>query len=386
MCGIVGVITKAQNGFTNKEISTFKQLLYVDALRGEDSTGVVAFYNNGVIDVAKECTEATVFMYNTEFEAIIKESWSHAKALMGHNRKKTIGSIKDETAHPFIIDDRYVFMHNGTLNSWKHLADTEVDSEALGRVLTKCDGDVAKIAKELERVSGAYATAWVDQVKEELYLLRNKERPLFYAVCDTGIVYASEAGFIMALASRNGIKIEKLEEVAVDTLHRFDLSKFGCDLKKESFEIKKAPPSFTGGTLVNGTATFTKRVPGETDGLSKNAFKKNRPNYGEIIQFYAEDYIPKFVESEDTGDWILLGESEHLPRNFIRGDYGNFSEAYIKNHCLGYLFCGRVNSVTYDKASGGAMIIYVENVQPVARSNKHLAVGYTNEETTSRQH
>jgi glucosamine 6-phosphate synthetase-like amidotransferase/phosphosugar isomerase protein len=39
MCGIVGMVVKPNNGFSVKTENVFNQLLYADAVRGEDSTG-----------------------------------------------------------------------------------------------------------------------------------------------------------------------------------------------------------------------------------------------------------------------------------------------------------------------------------------------------------
>lgn len=367
MCGLVGVVTKQQNGFGNKELITFKQLLYVDALRGEDSTGIISFYNDGSIDVAKESSEACIFACSREYSSIMQSSWSKGKALVGHNRKKTIGSIKDETAHPFIIDDRYVFMHNGTLNSWQHLAKTEVDSEALGMVLTACEGDVNRIAKELERVSGAYATVWIDQKKEQLYLMRNKERPLHLAKTDQGWVWASELEMLLCIVLRNGLKIETVDLIKEHTLYSLDLSKGMPELVEEPFEVKKALPPTKYTHPVTGSKPWV-GMGATKDSCSKNEFKRIKGDLlGKFITFYIEDYTPRYPNEPECGEWLIMGASDELPRNFITGPYGNYSESYIKNNCLGYLYSGRVSHIEYDRESGGAIKILVESVKAVPR-------------------
>ena len=46
MCGIVGIATKQNNGFTSAEGDMFRDMLYLDAFRGWDSTGVFGVDKN----------------------------------------------------------------------------------------------------------------------------------------------------------------------------------------------------------------------------------------------------------------------------------------------------------------------------------------------------
>ena len=69
MCGLVGMVFKAQSGGTIADANTFEQLLYIDALRGDDSTGVAALYNDGSIKVLKEATSADYFRCTKEYNS-----------------------------------------------------------------------------------------------------------------------------------------------------------------------------------------------------------------------------------------------------------------------------------------------------------------------------
>ena len=46
MCGLVGMIAIQSQGFSYKDKEMFNQLLYADAVRGEDSTGVFGQTDN----------------------------------------------------------------------------------------------------------------------------------------------------------------------------------------------------------------------------------------------------------------------------------------------------------------------------------------------------
>ncbi len=152
----------------------------MDALRGEDATGACLILNNGSAQVIKEATEATWFLGTEEWKKMSSAATGTGKALLGHNRKATVGGYKDEHAHPFVSDDDFVFLHNGSLSNWKKLGfDTEVDSDALGKHIRKAIREGVNLGDALSEVSGAYACVWYDLLTEKVQIVRNKERPLW---------------------------------------------------------------------------------------------------------------------------------------------------------------------------------------------------------------
>jgi len=182
MCGHVGFINKWATGFLEWDIKAFEEMLYIDAMRGEDATGICAINTMAGATVLKEAVHSAWFMYDKQYHEERKGWTKNLKAILGHNRKATMGGRKDEQSHPFLSNDRFVFFHNGTLHSHKHLADTEVDSEALGMHLTVCEGDVDKLATALQKVHGAYACVWYDADKNTIYFLRNEQRTLSFII------------------------------------------------------------------------------------------------------------------------------------------------------------------------------------------------------------
>ena len=54
MCGLVGMALKTLGGASNIDLAIFNDLLYMDALRGFDATGVASFHNNGEMNALKE--------------------------------------------------------------------------------------------------------------------------------------------------------------------------------------------------------------------------------------------------------------------------------------------------------------------------------------------
>lgn len=370
MCGIVGMVIKPLYGFTSQEANTFEQMLYIDALRGDDGTGVASFFSDGSGQVIKEATIAAYFLYTSDWTALRTDLIKNGKAVIGHNRKKTIGKESDETSHPFVIDNRYMFVHNGTLHNHKKLFDTEVDSEALGMHLARCEGDPRKLEKALEEVDGAYACAWIDKEKEILYLLRNKDRPLVYGMSSNAFFFASEPAFIAAAAGRNYTKIDKYETIKDDVLYSIDLSKSELDIKEEALTItKKSYPTMPikhGGWVNKGN---TKAVTIDyTEGVSKNYTKRfQKKAVGQTIEFWCDDFVEATVEDSNTPldnivyRWMVMGEdlkldAKHLVKGFIKCSYAEVKQIE------GSLCTGKITSIGHNNKQK-TMEIVVENIQ-----------------------
>jgi Glutamine amidotransferase domain len=209
MCGIVGFATAFKNGFISSEMDAFYNMLYFDALRGMDSTGVFGVDNVGNVQVHKEATNALAFMAAKELHSFKAEAISSGKIVVGHNRAATRGVVKDENAHPFIIEDRIVLVQNGTwVGSHKSVKDTEVDTEALAHLIYENADD---IPKAFEKINAAYALCWYDVAKKSVYLARNKDRPLFLGVTKGGAyAWCSEPGFLRVALARNNIELESI--------------------------------------------------------------------------------------------------------------------------------------------------------------------------------
>lgn len=308
MCGLVGLVTNHMYGGFSKETDIFAETLYYDAMRGMDSTGIAIMFADGGAQLLKEASVAWNFINTKVFDEAMKAFVKEGKAIIGHNRKKTVGEVKDDTAHPWLIDNRYLFIHNGTLHSHKHLADTEVDSEALGIVLTKCNGDLETLATTLQKVYGAYACAWIDRELKKLYLLRNNQRPLYLAKTESGWMFCSEPGFMKLATIRNGNKMETVESVPEDTLVTLDLSCNPVTMTQEKLPKKAMATQIT-------TPLVGQKSHGGTDTLSKNEFKRMARQgvlIGRKIEFYAEDYIEREPGKKYTKEWKLWGVSDDV--------------------------------------------------------------------------
>lgn len=224
MCGIVGVITAAMNGFAHDELQAFKDLLVVDTLRGYDSTGVFGVSNRGNVGILKAAITGPQFVNTTEYDNFTKDLYREGQFLVGHNRWATRGSVSDKNAHPFWVDDKIVLVQNGTYKgSHKHHKDTEVDTEAIAHVIS----ENADVEKALKKINAAYALVWYNTENHTLHMIRNSERPLYHVDTKAGaVMFASEMEFLMLAASRNNIGLKELPSlIEEDTLYTYELDK-----------------------------------------------------------------------------------------------------------------------------------------------------------------
>lgn len=205
MCGIVGYITKYGNGFSSAEASAFQDMLYVDTMRGWDSTGVFGVDNKGNVELHKDALHGPDFIQTKEFKDFKQAGVRAGQLMVGHNRAATRGSVTDKNAHPFCVDDKIILVQNGTYRGdHKHLKNVEVDTEAITHILSEVDD----IQDALQRINAAYALVWYNTKTKCLYMIRNNERPLHLAKTKTGaFMFASEQESILWAASRNNISL-----------------------------------------------------------------------------------------------------------------------------------------------------------------------------------
>ena len=182
MCGLVGV---ASVNFNQTYKKAFSHLLYIDAVRGFDSTGVlrVDAKTDKAIKILKYAEPAYTFIERKKYQDLMFSN--NPYVFMGHNRAATKGAIDATNAHPF-NHGHITLAHNGTLHTWKSLPTKKnniefaVDSEAIAHAIAVVGNPV----EVLEQLDGAYALTWYDQRQHTLNFARNDDRPLYYALND----------------------------------------------------------------------------------------------------------------------------------------------------------------------------------------------------------
>lgn len=223
MCGLVGVASK--NTISVNEQKAFELLLYVDTVRGKDSTGVAAVrdFKTKKVQILKRAVPGPYFLANPSWRSFVRPA---SRLLLGHNRASTKGKTNDANAHPF-RHKHITLAHNGTLTEHHKLPGDEtfeVDSEAVAYAMATHDDTV----ELLEQLDGAFALTWYDQRKNTLNFARNEKRPLAFAVTDnsTLIYWASEIDMLRWVLTRC-FPNKKIEYFALNSGNwlEFDLNK-----------------------------------------------------------------------------------------------------------------------------------------------------------------
>jgi len=233
MCGLVAIISKTEQGFTQKELDLFSNTLYMTAIRGTDSTGCFSVTNNGNVNMLKTNKESSDFIRTDEYKNFILENFISSKIMVGHCRSATKGKASEENAHPFIAKN-IVLVHNGTLYNHTFLANTETDSEAITIELSKKSPE-----NVLPTLFGAFALIWYNAKTKLFHIARNKERPLYILQTPQFDFIASEAGLLEWLYYRTTNKNLSAAYFKTDTLYTWNISELNKSFDEKP--LKKTP-------------------------------------------------------------------------------------------------------------------------------------------------
>lgn len=212
MCGLVGVASSAR--LDDKAKKVFKNLLWLDTIRGPHSTGVIAVSPSFKSNVVKRAYDGPTFTSLPVYEDAVGKKVNIA--LLGHNRWATVGAVNSDNAHPF-QHGSVTLMHNGTLIRKELLKDAgrfETDSEAVAYNMSI--NGVDEVSKVTGQLYGAYALVWTDSRDNSVNFVRNTERPLYMYGCSIGgkgvLAWASEQYMLAMALERNNIAFD-VEEI-----------------------------------------------------------------------------------------------------------------------------------------------------------------------------
>ena len=237
MCGIVGVIGQGSSrnlsNLTRQHAEIFSLLLYIDQIRGEDSTGM---FLGDVRNVAKskfakspwikKAIPGSDFVREPDVVKLLGRYSSYGM-MIGHNRAATRGTVSNKTAHPFSFKD-ITLVHNGTLSSIKDLpstGDNSLDQVDSARIAAFIGGHKpAEYVKCLEQLDGAYTLIWYNRTNNQLYMARNNDRPLHFVDTSTALYLASEAEMLQWVIGRK-LRYANLTPFSLEAgqMHVFDL-------------------------------------------------------------------------------------------------------------------------------------------------------------------
>lgn len=308
MCGLIGIISKTQNGLPYKAKQMFEQMLYADTLRGDDSTGIFGINKHGNLKMIKSATPGHQFVETQTFKDFNDKLFTDYNVVVGHNRAATKGAKTDANAHPF-IDNHICLVHNGTLTTHKHLADTEVDSHAICKSLAE-----RGMEKTLPEIYGAFALIWYDAKEKKLHITRNDQRPLHIIEDKDACYIASEALMLEWLYARVYGKKETAKYFETGKLYTWDVDNLkdtwtNTDFpEKKVVSIQKYPVTThstgsTGTMQTNGRTSFRDYKQGQ----SIVFIHERNSVINERATFFGESWDEKKVMVQGTMD--LKGKS-----------------------------------------------------------------------------
>jgi hypothetical protein len=202
MCGMFGFITESPEKSNRIRCDFVSQMLYVDALRGQDATGIFSVKaSDKNAYYLKDAIDARLFLQQDQFTDAIDDFRVNRYVAVGHNRKATLGLRDFENAHPFITKT-ICMVHNGTLRGYHqlpHHATGNSDSSYVCAALADCAPGGLSV---LTKLDGDYAFIWYDKRVSKMYFATNGRRPLDYLRCGDHTFFASEGMMAKFVLSR----------------------------------------------------------------------------------------------------------------------------------------------------------------------------------------
>jgi len=206
MCGIISYFSneKVYNGNLHKLLHN---LLWIDSIRGDHSTGLIYQGGDEVVDTYKRAVPGWDFVQLDRTKQILKD-FEKTPYLIGHNRAATKGDVKSTNAHPFTFD-HITGVHNGTLHSYHQLTPAgvshEVDSQHLYHAIS-----LNGFGDTVDRVQGSFNLLWHDATDDSIHLCRNDTRPYTFAKLKGKeiLIGASEKTMLKWLVNKFGFEIE----------------------------------------------------------------------------------------------------------------------------------------------------------------------------------
>jgi hypothetical protein len=221
MCGLSIVLGADLDA---ADINMFKNMLTVSQLRGADSTGMFQVREPGKnhnpkqslgTNALKAAVNSTFFLDTKQADKFLQNN-IHKRVLVGHARAATVGSISDENAHPFDMDN-VIGAVNGTVTKFDipdHLG-FETDSEAMLNYIDQND-KLEACATLIGLPRAPFAMIFFDRRDNTLNILRSEiessheSRPLvfYYDKDHTRLYGSSEWWMAFGSAQRNNVILD----------------------------------------------------------------------------------------------------------------------------------------------------------------------------------
>lgn len=251
MCGIHGLINLDTTYFSDGS-KFISEGFVAGSLRGMDSSGVFQLDKQFKPFMHKDTKSGSNFIVEGVTKSFINDA-ARSPLTLCHVRAATVGGVKKDNAHPFLVNDaagkRLIGVHNGTLRNWqgkKGAKDYVVDSNWAFHHIAEEGIDA------FEDFQGAYCFAWWDENNPSKFqMVRNSERPMHFMISKDKkkMIFASEALMVAWLAERNKIAVEpEVYSLEEGKLYTFDLAAKEISFLKGSDDLARFSSRYTVGT------------------------------------------------------------------------------------------------------------------------------------------
>lgn len=320
MCGLVGVAGSIED----QDRSVFHNLLWIDAIRGNDGTGVASVDLDdpeSVFVVKVSGGPEHLFDRNAYVEAISKNK----SLLLGHNRKRTKGDSSWVNAHPFDFEN-IVGAHNGFISEFSrrkmsHIPDT--DSEQFFDYLN--DHGIEESMKELDKgPADAYCFVWYDKRAHTINFIRNNQRPLYYCFNKkrTVLYWASEIAFLYTALNHNHVEFigKDVTGLSEDAHMSWEIPQKPGQVFGKATRVQRKPVGFFQSTGKPKDGHFPRGAQSSSTSSSATSTVLYAPGYGpddNVIRITPRTLLsPEEYARTGTGDLkqASLAIDAHRPK------------------------------------------------------------------------
>ena len=177
MCGVVGYFPSAKPNNQNKE--RFRNLMIESRIRGVHAWGYTQIIN-GEFSTIKANRNDSLFSHPQHIDILINSP------AIGHTRYSTSGDWEDPNNNQPLVFDNVALSFNGVVDM---RTKEEMEQHYGVELKTANDGELAvklgqlRESAQIENIPGTFAGAWLLKTGE-LFVGRNKWRPLWFAITD----------------------------------------------------------------------------------------------------------------------------------------------------------------------------------------------------------
>ncbi|HIF35872.1 MAG TPA: glutamine--fructose-6-phosphate aminotransferase, partial [Candidatus Thioglobus sp.] len=206
MCGIVGGVTNTD--ITPLLLDGLKRLEY----RGYDSSGLVLLTNNNKLTRER----AVGKVINLEKKIKLKKNKIEGVIGLAHTRWATHGEPSDKNAHPHISKNSISVVHNGIIENYLELkdsqikqgykftseTDTEVIAHAIDYSLQSSNSFLAAVQKVLKTLHGSYGLGIISSRHPDTIIAARKGSPLLIGIGKNGNYIASDQMALLSVTKK----------------------------------------------------------------------------------------------------------------------------------------------------------------------------------------